>query len=289
MTDSSSLVEGLVFPNREEMAAYVRQWSLVNLSPVAMSTKKSFVYFRCPHKLKKKTRGTGKRRPNRNLLEYADCPFLVRMTGNNSDGSFTVTKAETEHRGHEVSELQFKKYSQKRRGDRSSAQRNVLMPRRDESEKVSEEEREHILKDNSLGEKLKECQEHKEANAEMEVNDEGEAQRLPLAKGDKPTSGSNFNEYTNKSTDDENKMLSKGLSSLEDEICLDEMGQEKRKPKKVISTKDRHSFFNFFNMKEKEREEVEEKVKSGNLKSREEEKNERVAKEKLKEVFKLIW
>ena len=32
-------------------------------------------------------------------------------------------------------------------------------------------------------------QEHKEANAEMEVNDEGEAQRHPLAKGDKPTSG----------------------------------------------------------------------------------------------------
>ena len=91
-------------------------------------------------------------------------------------------------------------------------------------------------------------------------------------------------EHTNKSTNDENKMLSKGLSSLEDEICLDEMDQEKKKPKKVISTKDRHTFFNFFNMKEKERKEVEE-----NLKSKEEEKNKRVAKEKLKDVFKLIW
>ena len=129
----------------------------------------------------------------------------------------------------------------------------------------------------------------KEANAEMKVNDEGEAQRLPLTRVDKPTAGGNHTEYTIKFTNDENQMLSQGLFTPKDEICLDEMDQEKKKPKKVISTKDRHFFFNFFNMKEKEREEVEEKVKSGNLKSREEEKNERVAKEKLKEVFKLIW
>ena len=76
---------------------------------------------------------------------------------------------------------------------------------------------------------------------------------------------------------------------VKDEICHDEIAQEKKKPKKVISTKDRHNFFNFFNMKEKERKELEEKEK---VKSKEDEKKERekrIAKEKLKDVFKLIW
>lgn len=144
MTGSSSLVEGMVFPNHEEMVAYVRRWSRTNLSPVSMSlttsAKRSVVFFRCPHKLKKKSQNTGKRKPKRNLLEYADCPFLVRMKGNKSDGSFAITMADTEHRGHEVSAVQFKKYSQKR--GVASAQRNVSMPRPDESEEVSEGERE---------------------------------------------------------------------------------------------------------------------------------------------------
>ena len=81
-------------------------------------------------------------------------------------------------------------------------------------------------------------------------------------------------------------------SEVEDEICHDEKVQEKKKPKKVISTKDRHNFFNFFNMKLKERKELEEKEKSKRVKSKEEEKKEkekRIAEEKLKDVFKLIW
>jgi len=65
----------------------------------------------------------------------------------------------------------------------------------------------------------------KEANQEikwleMEVNAEGEALWLPLEKGGKPSAGSN---YTEKSSEDANKILSKGLSTLEDEICLDEV------------------------------------------------------------------
>jgi len=134
-------------------------------------------------------------------------------------------------------------------------------------------------------------QEHKEADQEMEVNDkEGEAEWLPLTKGGKPTAARNHTERTNttKSTYDANKMLSKESFTLEDEICFDEMAREKKKPKKVITTKDRHNFFNFFNTKEKERKELEEKEKSEKLKSKEE-KEERVAKEKLKDVFKLIW
>ena len=61
----------------------------------------------------------------------------------------TITKADTKHRGHEVSEVQFKKYRKKR--PVASVQRNVLMPRQDKSWEVSEEEREpnqeQLLKD----------------------------------------------------------------------------------------------------------------------------------------------
>jgi len=144
MTGSSSLVEGMFFPNNEEMVSYVRQWSLDNLSPVSMSVKRTSVYFRCPHKLKKKSQDTGKRKPKQNILEYADCPFLIRVKGNNSDGSFTITKADTEHRGHEVSEVQMKRYSRKRWA--TIGKRNVLIPRQVESGDVTEEgsESEHI-------------------------------------------------------------------------------------------------------------------------------------------------
>ena len=63
---------------------------------------------------------------------------------------------------------------------------------------------------------------------------------------------------------------------VKDEICHDEIAQEKKKPKKVISTKDRHNFFNFFNIKEKEGKELEEKEKSKKVRSKEEEKKARV-------------
>ena len=54
------------------------------------------------------------------------------------------------------------------------------------------------------------------------------------------------------------------LLEVEDEICHDVIVQEKKKPNKVISTKDRHKFTNFLNIKEKEKKELEEeeKVKS---------------------------
>ena len=54
-------------------------------------------------------------------------------------------------------------------------------------------------------------------------------------------------------------------TALEDEICLDEISQEKKKPKKVMSTEDRHNFSNSFDIKEKERKELEEKEKSKKL------------------------
>merc|ERR1719180_692527 len=84
--------------------------------------------------------------------------------------------------------------------------------------------------------------------------------------------------------DDENKALPKVSSFLEDEICLDEIPQEKKKPKKVISTKVSESLSNFSNMimKEKERSELEEKEKSKKVKSKDEKKKEKEKRELLR-------
>ena len=76
-------------------------------------------------------------------MEYADCPFLVKMKGNNSDGSFTVTGADTNHMGHKFSEALFKRYCRKKVG--TSAQGNLLMPKQDKSE----EKRVEIMRESS--------------------------------------------------------------------------------------------------------------------------------------------
>ena len=77
------------------------------------------------------------------MIEYVDCPFVIKMRRNKSDGSFTITKAQTEHRGHEVSQMQFKKYSKKRLG--AGVQRNTVMRRQDKNE--NEQNEEQILVD----------------------------------------------------------------------------------------------------------------------------------------------
>ena len=122
MAGSMSLEEGMVFPSSEDMIAYVSQWSQANLSPVSscgfgvgFGGRNMYLGFRCPHKLKTRpskisSKSTGKRKPRWNVIEPADCPFVIKTRKNKSDGSFTVTKAQTYHRGHEVSEKQFKKY-----------------------------------------------------------------------------------------------------------------------------------------------------------------------------------
>ena len=157
MSGSKSLVEGMIFSNYEEVLDYVRQWSIDNLSPLVscgFQNKTQTVHngFRCPHAIKsyrKESRSTGKRKPSLNVLEPAECPFVIKMRKNKSDGSFTITKAQTEHRGHEVSQVQFKKYRQKRLG--AGKKRNGGILRQDKYEEVSKEEseqnEEQILKD----------------------------------------------------------------------------------------------------------------------------------------------
>ena len=145
MAGSMSLEEGMVFPSSEDMIAYVSQWSQANLSPVSscgfgvgFGGRNMYLGFRCPHKLKTRpskisSKSTGKRKPRWNVIEPADCPFVIKTRKNKSDGSFTVTKAQTYHRGHEVSEKQFKKY-------RLGFQRKQSMPRKGNNEEDCEVE-----------------------------------------------------------------------------------------------------------------------------------------------------
>jgi len=287
---------GMVFPSFEELAAYVYNWGRVNSSLLVSGgfQRNSLQHrgFHCPHKMSNwrlKKRGNGKKKFKR-MLEYADCPFAIRITGRQADGSYVITKADLEHKGHEVSVDHFQRHS--KRG--MISQRGVLKPKLDQVEHGT------MSKDTEVPKFESDSTGKKEEEDKIDVNNEQEeALRLPLA------NGGNHTEHTNntKSTydvdkeenmdDNENKMLLKVSSVLEDEIGLDEMPQEKKKkPKKLIFTKDRHNFFNFFNMKEKERKELEEKEKSKKVRSKEEEKKERekkVAAEKLKDVFKLIW
>ena len=55
--------------------------------------------------------------------------------------------------------------------------------------------------------------------------------------------------------------LAAAATTLEDEFVSDQGTYLKRKPKKAISTKDRHNFFNFFNVKLKEKSEQDQQGK----------------------------
>ena len=145
MTGSMSLEEGMVFPSYEEMLAYISQWSQANLSPVSscgFRSRNMYHGFRCPHKMKtrpsKMSKSTGKIQPKWSIIEPVDCPFVIKARKNKSDGSFIITKAQTEHRGHEVSEKQYKKY---RLG--AHLRRKQLVPRKGNNEEDSEVEMKH--------------------------------------------------------------------------------------------------------------------------------------------------
>ena len=145
MAGSMSLEEGMVFPSSEDMIAYVSQWSQANLSPVSscgFRSRNMYHGFRCPHKMKtrpsKMSKSTGKIQPKWSIIEPVDCPFVIKARKNKSDGSFIITKAQTDHRGHEVSEKQFKKY---RLG--AHLRRKQLVPRKGNNEEDSEVEMKH--------------------------------------------------------------------------------------------------------------------------------------------------
>ena len=98
---------------------------------------------------------------------------------------------------------------------------------------------------------------------------------------------SNSSESSKLQTSNNSKPVS---PALEDEICSDEMLPEresKKKPKKVISTKDRVNFFKIFSVKEREREKTKSKEQMELDEKRKKEKI--IVEKKLKDVLKLVW
>ena len=112
----SSITPGLLFPNFTSMRASLDKWSRVNFSPLTLlrsqgvrpGRPRPLHKFGCPHK-RAGRKLVGRQRQRKNILEFVDCQFLIN-TKVNPDGSCVVTKAVTEHSGHEVSQEQFQKY-----------------------------------------------------------------------------------------------------------------------------------------------------------------------------------
>ena len=108
---------GMIFPSFKELGAYVYNWGRVNSSLlVSRGFQQNSIQhrgFHCPHKMrgdKLKTRGTGRKYFTK-MLDYADCPFVIKIKGRPSDGSYVITKANLEHKGHEVSVEHFQKHA----------------------------------------------------------------------------------------------------------------------------------------------------------------------------------
>ena len=128
MIGPGCLARGLVFPNHNAMMAAINEWSQANFSPFV--TTSSFGgrvgvahTFGCPHRQKRKSRSAGIRQ-RLDVIQYADCPALIKARAN-KDGSYTVTRADLEHRGHEVSEEQYYKYRKTRK--LTSEQENAVL------------------------------------------------------------------------------------------------------------------------------------------------------------------
>ena len=97
------------------MMTFLDEWSLANFSPLTVLTTsggrvKNHFIFGCPHaRPRRRVQGGAGIRRRTNNLEYVDCPFRIGLKVR-PDGSYIVTRAETEHSGHEVSKEQFEKY-----------------------------------------------------------------------------------------------------------------------------------------------------------------------------------
>jgi len=128
MIGPGCLARGLVFPNHNAMMAAINEWSQANFSPFVTTSSfggrhGSVHTFGCPHRKKKKSKSAGIRQ-RLDVIQYADCPALIKARAN-KDGSYTVTRADLEHRGHEVSEEQYLKYRKTRK--LTSEQENAVL------------------------------------------------------------------------------------------------------------------------------------------------------------------
>ena len=128
----SDLKKGMVFPDHDSMMTLIHEVSSANFSPIVTKSNRSkqhgrpvgrLIVLGCPHGGKIRSRSTGKR-TRLDTIQHVDCPLNISLR-ERKDGTWIVTRAETEHRGHEVSEEMFHKYRKTRR--LSSDQEDAVM------------------------------------------------------------------------------------------------------------------------------------------------------------------
>ena len=107
------------FPSKEDTCAYIESYCNTNLSPMIRAssnkTTKSLLRmaFKCPQGMKRSSSSTGKRRVR--ASSFVGCPVRVNINQQGDDGTFVVTRADTEHENHEIGEEIFQKYVLNRR------------------------------------------------------------------------------------------------------------------------------------------------------------------------------
>ena len=128
----SDLKKGMVFPDHDSMMTLIHEVSSANFSPIVTKSNRSkqhgrpvgrLIVLGCPHGGKTRSRSTGKR-TRLDTIQHVDCPLNISLR-ERKDGTWIVTRAETEHRGHEVSEEMFHKYRKTKR--LSSDQEDAVM------------------------------------------------------------------------------------------------------------------------------------------------------------------
>ena len=112
------LTKGMIFPDFKIMMKMIQDWSLKNFSPIVIFSNHRFgkngqtIYMICPHGAKEKiSKSTGKLVRKMPPIGLVDCPVYLKLR-KQSDESFRLEKAITEHEGHEVSRNVYLTYKE---------------------------------------------------------------------------------------------------------------------------------------------------------------------------------
>eukprot|EP00092_Neocalanus_flemingeri_P033345 GFUD01036260.1.p1 GENE.GFUD01036260.1~~GFUD01036260.1.p1 ORF type:complete len:596 (-),score=216.93 GFUD01036260.1:162-1949(-) len=99
---------GQTYVSKEEVENQVQLFSDSNFSPLVLhsssANRKARLSYKCPYGVFKKSTSTGKRKMKQN--RYVGCPVIVNFC-QRVIGMFVVTKAELEHKGHDVGEEEY--------------------------------------------------------------------------------------------------------------------------------------------------------------------------------------
>eukprot|EP00092_Neocalanus_flemingeri_P020231 GFUD01021905.1.p1 GENE.GFUD01021905.1~~GFUD01021905.1.p1 ORF type:complete len:382 (+),score=115.51 GFUD01021905.1:56-1201(+) len=106
--ENNDIEVGQTYASKEDVLNKVQLFSDSNFSPLVLhsssANRKARLSYKCPYGLFKKSTSTGKRKMKQN--RYVGCPVIVNFC-QRVNGMFVVTKAELEHKGHDVGEEEY--------------------------------------------------------------------------------------------------------------------------------------------------------------------------------------